>query len=165
MLEHLNNLAAYNTWANLKIKQFAAEAGEDRNRMEQVSSFSSIQKTIIHILNAQTIWYQRLHGNSPLVWPDKEHPSDTLAICDQLIENSRAFEKYTGGLKPGDELGQINYLTIKGDRFTNTVTEIICHLMNHGTFHRGQLITLFRGAGMISLSSTDLISFYREPKS
>ena len=37
----------------------------------------------------------------------------------------------------------------------------VCDVMNHSTYHRGQLVTLLRGAGFTALSTTDLISFYR----
>jgi uncharacterized damage-inducible protein DinB len=44
----------------------------------------------------------------------------------------------------------------------NKLYEIIMHCMNHSTFHRGQIVTMLRTAGVTNLFSTDLITYYRE---
>ena len=66
---HLQELCRYNTWANRKILGFIEEAGEERCLKTQESSFGTIKETLIHILDAQHIWLERLRGRSPQVWP------------------------------------------------------------------------------------------------
>ena len=57
---------------------------------------------------------------------------------------------------------QIDYKTMKGDAYSNTAEEILVHVINHGTFHRGQVITMLRELGFTQFPSTDLITFLRQ---
>ena len=165
MKDYLVSLAEYNVWANKKILDFVKAAGEGRGRMEQVSSFESILQTVLHIHNAQTIWFSRVNGHSPLTWPIEPFNGSVADAATELVNSSKDFILFVKGL-PEDELFKtIHYKNIIGQPFTNTLLEIVTHVMNHGTFHRGQLITMFRVAGHTQLETTDLISFFREPKS
>ena len=56
------------------------------------------------------------------------------------------------------------YKNMKGDPYENVVEEILYHLVNHGSYHRGQLVTMLRGAGVTQLVSTDLIAWFREQR-
>lgn len=61
-----------------------------------------------------------------------------------------------------DYSGMVSYKTLDGKEFKNTVEEVVTHCMNHGTYHRGQLITMLRQAGHTKVGSTDYIRFARE---
>ena len=65
------------------------------------------------------------------------------------------------GIDDGGLTESVSYQNIRGQDFNNTVGQIIAHVMNHGTFHRGQIITMLRGAGYKDLKQTDLIAFFR----
>jgi uncharacterized damage-inducible protein DinB len=58
----------------------------------------------------------------------------------------------------------IDYTNIKGAPFSNKIMHIIAHVMNHSSYHRGQIITMLRGAGYTNPGSTDLIVYFRESK-
>ena len=161
---YLKDLTAYNTWANMKILKFVEEAGEEKSVLPQQSSFPSIRKTVLHIWDAQSIWFNRIHGVSPQVWPPVPFEGNTMMACQGLLESSREFEALVGKFKTEDIHKSITYQTLKGDEFQNTIFQIIVHLMNHSTFHRGQLITMFRGAGFAEFSATDMIAYFRESK-
>lgn len=162
MKDYLVLLTAYNRWANGKILNFISAAGEDRAGMVQNSSFSTIRQTVLHLLDAQVIWFGRLHGISLLDWPGKDFKETTLAACTQLIDNSKKFENFAGKLTETELSNVISYKNIKGDQFESPVWQILAHVMNHGTYHRGQLITMLRVSGYTDLSSTDIIDYFRE---
>ncbi len=163
MKEYLVALTAYNTWANTGILKFVMAAGEERALILQQSSFPTIRKTVLHMLDAQHIWHDRLHGISPVDWPGKNFTDTTVNACEKLVKSSIDFQDYAHSLTSSDLERVIDYHNLKGDAFQNTITQIIAHVMNHGTFHRGQLITMLRGAGHTDLASTDMISWFREP--
>jgi uncharacterized damage-inducible protein DinB len=56
----------------------------------------------------------------------------------------------------------VDYKSLKGDPFKNTVREIVMHVVNHATIHRGQVMGMLRQMG-VAPPPTDLIFFYREP--
>lgn len=164
MKDYLVQLTRYNLWANIIINDFVVQAGEDICSIEQKSSFPTIKDTILHIKNAQGIWLQRLAGNSDFDWQHSGDAIPAVKLSSELVESSNEWINYVASLSESDLTVTLNYKNIKGDPFSSLVGEIIPHIMNHGTFHRGQLVTMFRAAGFSDLRSTDLITWYRQHK-
>lgn len=162
MKEHLLSLANYNSWANRKIDGFIRSAGEERSALEQKSSFPTIRETLIHIWDAQSIWLDRLHGLPVTSWPGKSFQGSSSEAASSLVQNSDVWIDLVHTLDESTLKTKVYYTNITGDEFSNTWSQIISHVMNHGTYHRGQLVTMLRGAGLTALSSTDLITYYRE---
>lgn len=158
---HLQELCRYNVWANQKISGFIEGAGEERCLKKQDSSFGTIRETLIHILDAQHIWLERLQGRSPQVWHGATFSGSSLQAAAELVESSVNWEKFVDGIHDGGITEMVSYQNIRGQEFHNTVGQIIAHVMNHGTFHRGQIITMLRGSGYKDLKQTDLIAFFR----
>ncbi len=164
-MNHLTSLTAYNLWANTRICNFIQDAGPVNADKEQVSSFPTIRKTLYHIWDAQAIWLMRLNGESVNTWPSHGFEGSLQEACKSLVENSEAFVTYAAKLSEADFQKEVVYHSLDKTAFTNTIEEVLLHVMNHSTFHRGQLITMLRGAGVEQLGSTDLIRFLREQKS
>jgi uncharacterized damage-inducible protein DinB len=160
-INHLKDLCRYNVWANEKIAGFIAEAGEERCLMVQKSSYGTIRETLIHIWGAQYMWLERLQGRSPDNWPGKNFAGNCIQITDAITANSRQWEAMAESLLPEMAAARISYRNLSGAEFHNTAGQIMAHVMNHGTFHRGQIVTMLRGAGFNDLKQTDLIAFYR----
>jgi uncharacterized damage-inducible protein DinB len=56
------------------------------------------------------------------------------------------------------------YTNLKGEQFSTPFATVIMHCMNHGTYHRGQLVTMFRQLGLEEIPSTDLMTFAKIQK-
>ncbi len=160
--DHLTQMAQYNYWANKKICGFIAAAGDERANQIQLSSFNSIKKTLFHIWDAESIWAERINGFSPDTWPSKNFTGTLNEAASGLLATSERFIEFTEKLANEDLGIIINYSNIKGEQYANSLSEIISHVMNHSTFHRGQLVTMLRGSGFTELGSTDLIAYFRE---
>ena len=160
-INHLQDLCRYNEWANGMMADFVAQAGEERCVMVQESSFGTIKETLIHMWDAQYIWLERLGGRSPDQWPGQNFNGSCMQITEGLKENSRQWVKLAEDLRPEQAAALISYRNLRGSEFHNTTGQIITHVMNHGTFHRGQVVTMLRNAGFKDLKQTDLIAFYR----
>lgn len=164
MIQHLQQLCAYNRWANDRMATYLLAAGESIADEEQHSSFPTIRKTLYHLWDAQVIWFKRLTGETVNTWPS-HHFSGTMAeALAALRENDEAFVRFAENLSENDGQKTIEYHAMDGSAFFNTLEEIIMHVMNHGTYHRGQLITMLRNQGFTAVGSTDMIRFYREAK-
>lgn len=95
-----------------------------------------------HVLNAQHIWGKRMLGIEPLygVW-DVHLQKDLKKISEENFKLIYlALSKTTS-----DQI--IYYHNSKGIRYENRVGEILLHLFNHSTYHRGQVVTLLKKAG------------------
>ncbi len=162
MKKYFLSLVSYNAWANQKLAAIISDTGEDAVQQLQKSSFSTIRETAFHIWDAEGIWLKRLKGASLNEWPSKNFTGTTKEGLQLLVDGSRDYLDYLEALDEKEFSSVINYTNIKGVAFQNTIEEILAHVMNHSTFHRGQLVTMLRGAGCTNLKSTDMITFYRE---
>jgi uncharacterized damage-inducible protein DinB len=108
-----------------------------------------------HTLNAHHVWNHRIFGVAPAlsVW---QH----LEISELQNINYENFEHSKELLLKKDLNNPINYTNSKGQTFTNTVSEIFFHIINHSTYHRGQLIGLLKTKGVEPLV-TDYIFYKR----
>ncbi len=161
MKSYFIKLTSYNLWANRLITSFINEAGDAAFDLNQSGSFPTIRGTLDHISGAEKIWLLRLQGTSLNEWPSKETQGNRTERCSQLISVSESFAGFTKDADEGFFSEILSYKNLKGDSFTGSVSDIMAHVMNHSTFHRGQIVNLLRGAGFTNLKSTDFITFTR----
>ncbi len=157
ILQHLE----YNAWANARIVETVRQVDETILFQERKSSFTSIAKTLTHVMDSEQVWLKRLQGISL-----KQFPSTGLTIPrDELInrfeQGSRELLSFVQS--KGDHFihTSIDYTTLKGQPFSDVVEDMLYHVVNHGTYHRGQIVTMLREAGITTLPATDLILFLR----
>jgi uncharacterized damage-inducible protein DinB len=124
------------------------------------SSFNSVFKTILHIWDAEYIWLQRMQGNSIKDWPSKMMDKEGFST-NLFLANSANFNDFVNGVKDSFFEQNCEYTNLKGEKFITPFGTVIMHCMNHGTYHRGQLVTMFRQLGLHEIPSTDLITFER----
>jgi uncharacterized damage-inducible protein DinB len=162
MKELLLNYARYNLWANKLVCDFLLQVEEEKLHREIISSFSSILKTCAHVLGAETIWVMRLHGTSPSAPPAKYEQMTMSEIAELWQNKSKEIISYIES-KTEEELAQmLPHKNMAGQSFTNSIRDIMQHVFNHGTYHRGQIVTMLRQAGYTKLFPTDYIAFCRE---
>ena len=158
----LSKLTQYNLWANQITTGYVLKAGETIADIEQPGSFPTVRKTLLHIWDAQFIWLSRLQGTSLTEFPSKSFKGNLAEACDGLLKSSQQFIDYVESLN-GNYDTVFAYHTLDGKKFENKVADIIIHAINHGTYHRGQIINLLRGAGFTEVGSTDYMRFCRNP--
>lgn len=161
MKSYFIKLTSYNLWANQLITSFIKEAGDNAFDLIQSGSFPTIRGTLDHISGAEKIWLLRLQGTSLNEWPSSEAEGNMTERCNQLISVSESFAGFTKEADDNFFNEILSYKNLKGDSFTGNVSDILAHVMNHSTFHRGQIVNLLRGAGFTNLKSTDFITFTR----
>ena len=125
------------------------------------SSFPSIRKTLYHLWDAQFIWLARLNGESPNTWPSHSFKGNLDEAIGGLQQNSLALATYIELLDENEYQREVEFKSIDGTSYFNSVEEIITHVINHSTYHRGQLITLLRTVGFTAVDSTDFIRYLR----
>lgn len=114
------------------------------------------ERLFSHVLNAQHIWACRVLGHVPRFKVHEVHPSERFS---EIHENTIA-DLYKI-LKEADLQSQISYSTSNGKAFTSKVADILLHVLNHSTYHRAQIATLFRQNG-VEPPVTDYIFLQRE---
>jgi uncharacterized damage-inducible protein DinB len=162
MKELLESYSKYNLWGNAKLTEFLLNLDPELLDKELISSFNTIRKTVYHIWDAEVIWYKRLNGVSVTDWPSKDFKGNDQDFFRKFIEQSSKFTSFVSDKSEAELQADFKYQSLDGKEYQNPVADTILHVMNHSTFHRGQLITMLRNVGFIELSSTDYITFIRE---
>ncbi len=151
----LNEYSDYNLWANKRFVDRLREEPEAALDAEVASSFPSLRKTVLHIRDAENAWMCRLN-NMPVQWPAE----DTTDL-EGLVRTSTRLRQLVSDLGEDGLLEERVYSTLKGDPQRSSVWRMLHHCFNHGTQHRGQLITMMRGLGMERVPANDLVLYQR----
>jgi len=151
----------YNTWANAKVTDVLREVSDDIYFHENKSSFPSIAKTILHIWGAQDVWLNRLKGVSLSAWPQLDKQNTRLGSLDGLVRSSAELHDFVKSKGDGFLTTRYAYKNLKGDPFEDKVEDTLFHIVNHGSYHRGQITTMLREANIEKVASTDLIHYLR----
>jgi uncharacterized damage-inducible protein DinB len=155
------SLYAYNEWANARIFSAAAELDPEVCTTPRGSSFSSIRDTIAHIAASEWVWLRRWRGESPSAQPEWSSLPDAAALTGKLREVESERAAFLRALKDEDLSKPLAYRNLKGDDFSERLIDQLVHVVNHSSYHRGQVATLSRQAGFAA-PATDLIVFKRE---
>ena len=158
----LRDYAAYNIWANKKMETWLGGLPNDVFESVVENSFPSLKKTVLHIWGAEFLWHKRLTGSSPSSFapaPPDETAAETFA---KLLSSSNDLHALMEG-KPEDWFDEhFDYKNMAGDAFNSIRRDALQHVLNHSTYHRGQLVTMGRSLGILKPPSTDLIFWARE---
>jgi len=153
----LLKLARYNQWANKILVNLVQTQAPELLEKEIDSSFNTLKKTILHIADAEYIWHCRLTNV-----PFDKIPSKIGSGIEALEVQDQKIISFIES-KEDAYFGQsTDYKNLKGDPFSSQNFSILTHLFNHGTFHRGQIVTMLRNGGFKGhIDATDFIAFER----
>ena len=149
--EHFLRLYEYVNWANRRVLDALRRQAEDNERARQ---------WLCHILAAEQVWITRLRGEDSSSVPIR--PDLSLDECGELLaQNADAYQQFLHDLTETDFDRAISYKNTKGVSFSTSIRDILTHVANHGTYHRGHIATLMRAVGQEPIN-TDFITFTRE---
>jgi uncharacterized damage-inducible protein DinB len=161
-LTELRQLVDYHYWGRDRLLDAVEAITVEQFTRDLGSSFRSIRDTLAHLYFAEWAWYSRWTGNSPTAWPDPARFGDVPSLRQAWAEtepNVRVFLERMGE----DGIGRvIEYKFLNGQSGATPFWQTLQHLVNHGSYHRGQVTTMLRQLGGPPPKSMDLISFYRE---
>ncbi len=159
--EQMRILYDYNAWANHRQLQAVSKLATDEFLKPMGSSFGSVRDTLAHIYGAEWLWLERFQGRSPSSLPDVTHFKDVKSLEERWREFEPRLLTFVRGLAQTDLDRVMEYKTLKFGVCKNPLWQSMQHLVNHGTYHRGQVTTLLRQLGAEPIL-TDLMHFYRE---
>jgi uncharacterized damage-inducible protein DinB len=159
--EDFRLLYDYNSWANHRTLDACSQLTDQQFTRDLGSSFRSVRDTLVHLMLVEWLWLERWHGRSPNSYaPTSEFPNVESARA-RWAEIDRNLLDYIASLTPEDVQRVVQHKTTAGVPQAAPLWQMLQHLANHGTYHRGQITTLLRQLGA-KATGTDLIMFYRE---
>lgn len=158
-LSTARDLLAYTLWADQVVFRAAAALDPDDVVREAGASFGSVLGTLAHTLGAQRLWFSRFVG-APMDWlPGIDDYPDLARLeegCEEFWADAKSFLAALSDQQLESDLAWTN---LAGEMRTSSLWKCILHLVNHSTYHRGQVVMLFRQLGY-EPPSTDLVDFF-----
>lgn len=158
--DYLELLVNFHYWARDRVLVAVDALTGEQYERPMGNSFPAIRDTLNHLYQAEWIWYSRWNGVSPTAFP--EPPSDRAGLRTRwaaLESDVRAYLERAGD----DGLNRvIAYRLLSGTESAAPLWQLVAHLVNHGTYHRGQVATMLRQLNATPAASTDMITYFRE---
>jgi uncharacterized damage-inducible protein DinB len=163
--DEITELIQYNYWARDRVLDAVRPLSAEQYAQPLGSSFPSIRDTLVHVYAAEFVWNMRWTGISPtsLITADQYPGLDGLvAAWAELDYQVRTFVAHVDA----DGLNrEIDYALMNGTPMRSSLRQMVQHVVNHGSYHRGQVTTMLRQLGAAPPKACDLIAFFREQRS
>jgi uncharacterized damage-inducible protein DinB len=157
--EQVVALAHYNQWMNEKVYTAAARLEDEERKRDRGAFFSSIHRTLNHLLVGDQIWIARFTGTTSTIRRlDEELYGEFDALRAERVRFDQKIVDWAVQLTEADLERELVFTGITNPgRRRCSMWFAVTHLFNHQTHHRGQLSTLLFQAGQ-DVGTTDLIS-------
>jgi len=160
-LQDLQTMIDYHYWARDRmLDALEPLSAEDYNR-NLGSSFTSIRETATHVYAAEWAWYMRWRGESPTALLPADRFADLAELRRAWTELEAKVRAFVDGLGDGGVARILEYKLLSGHSGASPVWQMVQHVVNHASYHRGQITTMLRQIGAQPPKPLDMIAYYR----
>ncbi len=161
MLREVRRLYAYTRWANAHMLDACATLDAESLVRDMDTSFGSVLGTLEHLFGADWIWLERWNGRIPSGFPAKgTHGTvDSLRAAWTMLEDERT--RFLSTLDEAKLAEPLRYRNTRGDAFAYPLGQLLMHVSNHATYHRGQVMQSVRQLGG-TVKTTDYLYWLPE---
>jgi len=159
-LQEISQLVAFNRWANQCFFEALSQLPTDQYGQDMHSSHGGIHGTLAHLIGAERGWLSRWQGKSDTGTAaiNQMHSVAELrafweGVCDEMSQFLTSMDD--------QKLQETLSTTARSGSHTASYAQMIQHVIDHSSYHRGQLVTMLRQLG-VTPPSTGLIRFYRD---
>jgi uncharacterized damage-inducible protein DinB len=143
----ISNYAAFNEWANTQIVTWLKMLDKELLYKKTSSSYPSIDYTLQHILRGQKFWFLFITGQDTSNFNWSVYEGEVDRIMEDLLTSSAAMKKAYSAFSEKELLEVLN-LEVPWAKNSRSRYDYIVHIINHGSFHRGQIVTMARSIGV-----------------
>ncbi|MFY9315353.1 MAG: DinB family protein [Burkholderiales bacterium] len=165
MKSHFQTMARYNRWANARLYAAAAALPDALYREDIGLFFRSLHGTLNHLLATDRIWMRRIDGTGEA--PDRLNAilfEEFAALREARRAEDERIVRFIEGLRDGDLAAILDYKTTRGVPQRDPLGQVLAHLFNHQTHHRGQAHTALSQLTGAEPPPLDLLVMLREQK-
>ncbi len=157
----LQQLAAYNIWANQRLLDVILKFPEETWQRTLAASFPSFHQALLHMWDAESIWWQRMKLQERVIPPSVHFTGTVRDIGAALLHQNNLWKAWIDNATPAALDHVFAYQNSRREQFKQPIFQMLIHLFNHGTYHRGQLIVMLHQAGVQHRPQTDFIVWSR----
>jgi uncharacterized damage-inducible protein DinB len=160
LADDLPSLFAFNRWADETVLEALRGLAPEDYCREPVPGWASVRATAVHVADALNVWARRLGGETPT----RRATEDEYPTVDELARYFRAghdaFDRLVATTSPEALAGVWETRDLAGTLYRQPLWSVYRHVVNHGTYHRGQIAAKLKRLG-VDLPPTDLVAWAR----
>ena len=149
----------YTAWASARLLDAVAPLPAAELERDFGTADKTVIGTLAHTYGGDRVWLARVRGDAPQGLPGAEI-HDLPRLRDAWLRIGADWKDWAAPLKDEDFLQPISYRDLKGNPWTTPLWQVVLHVVNHGTHHRGQAAGFLRALGHTP-PPLDLIAYYR----
>jgi uncharacterized damage-inducible protein DinB len=154
-------LYEYNSWANGRVLEASSPLSPSDFTRDLGSGYGSVRDTLTHIAWGEWIWLRRSQGISPKLVFQPADFADVGSLRERLRDVERERSGFLLTLTHESLLREVEYRNVRGETWRYPLWQQLYHVVNHSTYHRGQVAILLRQLGLPP-SATDFLVYYDE---
>ena len=162
-IEDLRTLYEYHFWAHERMMGSVSSLTPEELTRDLQSSHRSVRDTLVHMMSSEWLYLSRWHG----VFPDTMLAPESFPTLDSIEARwasiRRELRTFLGAVQDQHLTTLMIYHNIRGDEVRLPLEVTMQHVVNHGTYHRGQVCTLVRQLGH-DPEPTDLFRYFIEER-
>lgn len=148
----------YTAWASNRLLDAAAGLSLEERERDFGTADKSVVGTLVHVFGADRIWLARVQGaENGRPGPEYRDLNVLRPAWQTVVEGWKSWARPLGD---EDFLREVAYRDLQGNPWRTPLWQIILHVVNHGTHHRGQAAGFLRAMGRTP-PPLDLIAYYR----
>ncbi len=149
----------YNEWATRRVLNACSSLSLEQLESELGASHSSVLGTLNHIYDGELVWLERLKEDGIWRLPEEPAPARSFKFLVQAWpELWLGYRQWIDSASEADLTHEFTTLLPAEAQLRGPRWQIILHVVNHSTLHRGQIITMLRTFGL-KPPNVDLMSF------
>ena len=160
-LQDLHTLLDYHYWARDQLLNALEPLTPEQFNQDLGSSFKSVRETVVHVYAAEWAWHARWNGQSPTALMTSEAFPDVTAVRRAWTEHEAKMRAFLDSLGEQGIAKVLEYTLLTGQAGASPFWQMLQHVVNHASYHRGQVTTMLRQLGAQPGKSMDMIAFYR----
>lgn len=162
--EDIQLLYNYNKWANATVLKSVAPLNTDELTRQLGGSFPSVRDTLVHIMAGEWIWLRRWKGVSPRVLFEPAEFPNLDAVRTKWAEIETEQMDFVRQVTEESLKEVITYVNTRNQTWRYPLGRLMQHLVNHSSYHRGQVANFLRQLGAQPAATDFLIYFDVEGK-
>jgi uncharacterized damage-inducible protein DinB len=159
---YLGLLVDFHYWARDRVVLAVSALSPEQYSRDVGSSFKSVRDTLVHLYSAEWVWYERWQGRSPTTHLTPAQFPDVHTLRQAWTDQETKVRAFISAQDQAGFDRIYDYRLFNGASANSPLWHMVTHLVNHGTYHRGQVTTMMRQMGAAPAKGSDLIAYYRE---
>jgi uncharacterized damage-inducible protein DinB len=148
----------YTAWASKLIVDAASTLTEEELTRDFKSADKSVLGTLVHVFAADRVWLGRIQGTPPAKFIDPETDMKLSVLENDWPKVLEGWQQWADSID--DFTRKFAYKDLAGNSYESPHWQVVLHVVNHGTHHRGQASAMIRSMGYTP-PKLDLIFYYR----